>query len=190
MTLRAPGHTQGVALTDGRLRLTGHESLMSKHRVALVARRLQSLHAEFRTALVFDPQDFQQMAGLAAYYDTRNWVYLRVSHDEVLGRALNVTSCENGTYREHLGHEVPLPGTAPVHLEVRYEGDTFRFGYSLDGETFTRVGERFGAGLLSDEHCGGLSFTGTFLALTCQDLSGRQAHADFLYAEYTEHPAP
>ena len=44
----------------------------------------------------------------------------------------------------------------------------------------------FSAGLLSDEHCGGLSFTGTFLALTCQDLSGRSLTADFHWAEYTE----
>lgn len=48
------------------------------------------------------------------------------------------------------------------------------------------IGDPFSAGLLSDEHCGGLSFTGTFLALTCQDLSGRGQTATFHWAEYTE----
>lgn len=186
LTLRAPGETQGVHLEGGKLRLTGLESLLSKHRSSLVARRLQSLNARFETALDFAPEDFQQMAGVAAYYDSRNWVYLRLSRDETLGRTLNIVSSENGQYREHLSPEVALPETGTVQLAVVYTGQVFHFEYSLGGQHWQRLGEDFSAGLLSDEHCGGLSFTGTFLALTCQDLSGRKLVADFLYAEYTE----
>lgn len=186
MTLRAPAELLGVELTGAGLRLHGRESLMSRHSVALVGRRLQSLNARLRTELEFAPDDFQQMAGLTAYYDSRNWVYLRVSHDETAGRALNVTSCENGVYREHLSQDVSVGDSGPVQLEVTYSGSTFQFAYSTDGETWQPIGEPFSAGLLSDEHCGGLSFTGTFLALTCQDMSGRRAPADFRWAEYTE----
>ena len=185
MTLRSPGDIQGVSVQGGRLRLIGCESLMSRHRVALLARRLQSLQARFTTALDFVPEDFQQMAGVCAYYDSRNWVYLRLSHDEMVGRALNIVSCENGQYREHLPAEVSVEG-GPVELAVQYSGAAFHFEYRQGEAAWTRIGEDFSAGLLSDEHCGGLSFTGTFLALTCQDLSGRRLSADFLYAEYTE----
>lgn len=188
LTLRAPPELLGVSLAGGKLRLRGRESLMSRHSVALVGRRLQSLHACLRTELDFAPEDFQQMAGLCAYYDSRNWVYLRLSHDEAAGRALNVTSCENGVYREHLAQDVGVGERGPVGLEVAYSGETFRFGYSVGGGAFAPIGEPFSAGLLSDEHCGGLSFTGTFLALTCQDLSGRGSTAEFGWAEYTETP--
>ena len=186
LTLRAPAAELGVRLDEGGLVLPGREALMSRHHVALVGRRLQSLHGRLRTELSFDPRDFQQMAGVCAYYDSRNWVYARVSRDEASGRALNVTSCENGVYREHLTQDVPLGDAGRVGLEVRYSGDTFGFAYQVAGGGWTPVGPEFSAGLLSDEHCGGLSFTGTFLALTCQDLSGERREATFHWAEYTE----
>lgn len=108
LTLRVPAAELGVRLEEGGLVLPGREALMSRHHVALVGRRLQSLHGRLRTELSVDPRDFQQMAGVCAYYDSRNWVYARVSRDEAAGRALNVTSCENGVYREHLSHDVPV----------------------------------------------------------------------------------
>jgi xylan 1,4-beta-xylosidase len=185
MTLRAPAELQGVQPTGAGLRLTGHESLNSRHRVALVGRRLQALDARLRTALRFDPEDFQQMAGICAYYDTRNWVYLRLSRDEARGRTLALLQSENGVYRELLAQEVPVGDTHPVQLGVVYRGGRFWFEYSL-GDAWTQIGDSLDAGLLSDEHCGGLSFTGTFLALTCQDLSGRGLSAEFPWAEYVE----
>ncbi|GGM14521.1 glycoside hydrolase family 43 protein [Deinococcus aerophilus] len=188
MTLRAPAKLQGVQLTGAGLRLTGHESLNSRHRVALVGRRLQALDARLRTALRFDPEDFQQMAGICAYYDTRNWVYLRLSRDERLGRTLALLQSENGVYRELLSQEVPVGDAHPVQLGVVYRSGQFWFEYSLGG-AWTQIGNPLDAGLLSDEHCGGLSFTGTFLALTCQDLSGRGLSAEFQWAEYVE-PTP
>ncbi len=188
MTLRAPAELMGVELTGNSLKLTGHESLNSKHQLALVGRRLQALDATFRTALSFEPEDFQQMAGVCAYYDSRNWVYLRLSRDEEQGRTLAVLQSENGEYRELLPQEMAVGETSPVHLGIMYGGGQFWFEYSVDGENWQQIGNRLNAGLLSDEHCGGLSFTGTFLALTCQDLSGRQVAAEFQWAEYVETP--
>ena len=186
MTLRAPAELMGAELTGKSLRLTGHESMQSRHRLALLGRRLQSLDCRFRTALSFDPEDFQQMAGVCAYYDSRNWVYLRVSRDAKLGRTLAVLQNENGEYRELLPQEVAVNDTDLVHLGIVYSGGEFWFEYSLDGEQWQQVGGKLSAGLLSDEHCGGLSFTGTFLALTCQDMSGQRRAAEFHWAEYLE----
>ncbi|QLG10775.1 glycoside hydrolase family 43 protein [Deinococcus sp. D7000] len=186
LTLRAPAELVGVELTGQSLKLTGHESLNSRHRLALVGRRLQSLEASFRTALSFEPEDFQQMAGVCAYYDSRNWVYLRLSRDETLGRTLALLQSENGEYRELLSEEVAVGDVDPVELGIVYAGGQFWFEYHVCGEDWQQVGDRLSAGLLSDEHCGGLSFTGTFLALTCQDLSGRRKAAEFHWAEYLE----
>jgi len=34
------------------------------------------------TKVEFDPTTFQQMAGLVCFYNTGNWTYLYISHDE------------------------------------------------------------------------------------------------------------
>lgn len=107
-TLRAP-HGDWLSLTErpGYLRLYGRESLASRFQQSLLGRRLKAFHAEAETCLEFAPDSFQQMAGLAAYYQTDNWVYLRVSHDEDLGKTLNILTYENRQYDEPL-EEVPI----------------------------------------------------------------------------------
>lgn len=42
------------------------------------------------------------------------------------------------------------------------------------------------ASILSDEHALPCSFTGNFVGIACQDLSGRPRHADFDWFEYRE----
>jgi xylan 1,4-beta-xylosidase len=42
------------------------------------------------------------------------------------------------------------------------------------------------ASILSDEHAVPCGFTGAFVALCCQDLSGRSRPADFDFLEYVE----
>ena len=187
-TLRIPHDESWLSLTDrpGYLRLHGLESLASRHHQSLVGRRLQAFYAEAETCLEFDPQSFQQMAGLAAYYQTDNWVYLRVSRDEDLGRTLTILRYDNRQYDEPLDEEVPIGDAEKVFLKLIFERETFRFEYALEEGDWLSVGPKFDAGKLSDDYCQGLSFTGTFIALCCQDLSGRRLHADFGYFIYKE----
>ncbi len=187
-TLRLPPDPSWLSLRErpGYLRLYGRESLSSKHRQSLVARRLQHFYAEAQTALEFEPEDFQQMAGLVCYYDSGNWVYLRLSRDEQLGKTLAILTCENGHYDEPLGREIPIPDWPRVHLRVRYQREFFSFAYSPDGQRWQEIPQRFESYKLSDEHCRGLGFTGTFIGLCAQDLSGRRRHADFDYFIYRE----
>lgn len=185
-TLRLPADGSWLSLSErpGFLRLYGRESLISRHRQSLVARRLQHFHAEAETALEFEPRHFQQMAGLVCYYDTRHWVYLRLSRDEELGKTLNLLACDAGRYEEPLGREVSVGEAARVYLKVRFERETFRFFYALQGQDWQPVGPAFDSGKLSDDYCNGLSFTGTFIGLCAQDLSGARLHADFDYFTY------
>ena len=41
----------------------------------------------------FEPDQFQQMAGLVCYYNRSKFHYLYVSHDEVIGKHIRVMSC-------------------------------------------------------------------------------------------------
>ena len=98
-SLRVPIDSSWLDL-DGRhgyLRLTGRDSLNSRQYQSLVGRRLQSFYARAETSVEFMPRSFQQMAGLACFYDTNNWVYLRVSRHEDIGRALAILICDNGS---------------------------------------------------------------------------------------------
>ena len=185
---RAPIDESWLSLKErpGFLRLYGRESLASRFDQSLIGRRLQAHYAEAETCLEFSPEHFQQMAGLAAYYHTDNWVYLRVSRDEQLGKTLNILTYENRQYDEPLDAEVPIGDAKRVYLRVTFAGATFHFEYALEEQNWSRIGPDFDAARLSDDRCRGLSFTGTFIALCAQDLSGARQHADFGYFSYRE----
>jgi xylan 1,4-beta-xylosidase len=186
-TLRVPPDRSWCSLEAraGFLRLIGRESPSSRNTQSLVARRLQSQRARVTTTLEFDPQNFQQMAGLILYYDTSNYLYLRVSWDETHGRSLGIITMEGGQYDQPLEAEIPLL-EARVHLRATFDFVTVQFAYSLDGETWLEVGAAMEAGKLSDEHGHLLGFTGTFLGMCAQDLSGLGLHADFDSFAYEE----
>ena len=190
-TLRRPYDDSWLSLSErpGFLRLYGRESLISRHQQSLVGRRLQAQYAEAETCVEFAPDSFQQLAGLAAYYQTDNWVYARISHDDELGKSLNIMMYDNRRYDEALDTDIALGDAKRVYLKVIFEGATFRFEYATKEGDWQKINATFDAGKLSDDYCQGLSFTGTFIALCAQDMSGRRKHADFDYFRYSEQPA-
>lgn len=189
-TLRVPAGESWLSLTErpGYLRLKGRESLSSKHRQSLVARRLQHFKAEATTCLEFEPENFQQMAGLICFYDTQNYFYLAASYDEKLGKSLRIIHSDNGTYEEPLEAGVKLEVGAPCYLRVIFDYATLQFSYSQDGQSWQEIGGQFDATKLSDEYCREGTFTGTFIGLCAQDLSGAGLAADFDYFEYNTKP--
>ncbi|GGJ42342.1 glycoside hydrolase family 43 protein [Deinococcus roseus] len=185
-SMRVPMEENWVSLhaRPGHLRLIGRESPVSAHQQSLIGRRLQAHHARARTVLEFQPHNFQQMAGLSAYYNTSNWVFLHLTHDDVLGRHLRLGQCENGKYSEWT-ETLPVQ-QVPIHLGVTFQGEHFGFEVSLNGQDWQPFGPQYDSWKLSDEHCGGLSFTGTFVALSAHDMSGQGCPADFDHFEYQE----
>jgi xylan 1,4-beta-xylosidase len=83
-SLRIPIDSTWLALAarPGYLRLSGRESLNSRHYQSLIGRRLESFRARAETSVEFMPDSFQQMAGLACFYNTNNWSYLRINRDD------------------------------------------------------------------------------------------------------------
>lgn len=190
-TLRDPASESWLSLTErpGWLRLRGRESLNSLHRQSMAARRLQSFHASFETCMEFEPENFHQMAGLIAYYNTENHYYLHLTSFEDLGTGIQLSSSEHGRYGEWLQQPILLNGVNKVWFRVIFDGPVLQFYYSVDGQDWHPVGPELAAGRLSDEfatisddgYFRSWGFTGTFVGLTVQDLSGGLKHADFDY---------
>jgi xylan 1,4-beta-xylosidase len=171
---------------NGFLRLYGRETLNSKHTQALVARRWQHFEFDVETSVDFKPYNFQQMAGLVCYYNTMNWVYLNVTWNEELGRVIDLIECENMQFNQPIRKDrVVIPENVEfiyLKTEVRYE--KLDFYYSFDKSNWNKVGPTFDANKLSDDRVAGLGFTGAFVGMCCQDLSGLKLHADFDYFTY------
>lgn len=190
-TLRDYPDGSWLSLTErpGWLRLQGRESLNSLHRQSLAARRLESFHASFETCMEFQPEHFQQMAGLVAYYNTESNYYLHMTADEEKGTVLQLSSTVQGRYDECLQEPLALNGITRLGLKVVFDGPGLQFYYSLDGEEWQSIGPKLDAGRLSDEaatigengYFRSWGFTGTFVGLCVQDLSGGRRHADFDY---------
>ena len=187
-TLRIPLGEDSLSLTErpGYLRLKGRESLRSKHHQSLVARRQQALCYTATTCLEFEPTHFKEMAGLICLYDTENYFYLRLTHDDELGKSLGIMVGDNGALEYPLEREVAVNGWERCYLRVMVDYDRLQFYYSPDGRDWIALGPAFDASQLSDEYCREGCFTGAFVGMCCQDLTGRRKAADFDFFEYVE----
>lgn len=187
-SLRIPlGRRGSLQERFGYLRLYGRESLSSLHEQSLLACRQQDFRVRVSTKLEFHPVNFQQTAGLVYYYDTISHYYLYITNDEVNGRVLTILYNQLGKQSQPIGMGTTLPGEGPVWLALAADGETARFSYSLDGENFQNIGAALDAAVLSDDYYTNIQesrFTGAFIGICCQDMSGRGAYADFDYFEY------
>jgi xylan 1,4-beta-xylosidase len=190
-TLRIPASNDWLSLTarPGWLRLWGQESMSSTHRQSLVARRQQSMFCEAETAMEFRPEHYQQMAGLILYYDTRDYVYLRVTHHEEIGACIGIIQSINGVYNEILDSDIPL-GEGTYRLKVRLEREKATFMYAVQDGEWNKIGPELDVSHLSDEYGDYIRFTGNFIGLCVQDLSGERNYADFDYFQYKEYDEP
>jgi xylan 1,4-beta-xylosidase len=170
------------------LRLVGRESLQSLHRQSMVARRVQSHRCRFETVVEFEPRSFQELAGLVALYDDQNFYYACVSHDEEAGRVVRLLTSKQGKLAFASSAFVV---TAPrVYLRGELDEMVLRFWYSEDARNWHPLGGAEDATTLSDEHTTlGLGFTGAFVGMCVQDLTGQGRAADFDYFEYAEYAA-
>jgi xylan 1,4-beta-xylosidase len=188
--LRIPLTENIMSLTDrpGNLRLYGKESLTSCFTQALVARRWQSLHFDAGTTVAFEPDTFQQAAGLVCYYNTENWTSVQITWNEEKGRIIDIMSADNFTFSQPLqGKEIQVPESVEyVHLKVKVREHTYQYSYSFDGETWTDIPVTFESYKLSDEYVRLNGFTGAFVGMHCQDTSGTNKPADFDYFTYKE----
>ncbi|MBK1875576.1 glycoside hydrolase family 43 protein [Pelagicoccus mobilis] len=188
-TLRVPLDDKRLSLSErpGHLRLKGELSFCTRMEQSMIARRQQAHRFTATTCLDFQPTSFLQRAGLVYYYSSQNYIYAALSHDEKLGRSLTVLIAEKDIHFRIAIEPIALPENGPVHLRAIVNYDDLRLAYSLDGETWRPVGRVFDSSFLSDEAAGAHeNFTGAFIGLCCQDMTGSFAAADFSYLDYQE----
>ncbi len=189
--LRSPWPEELFSLSErsGHLRLYGRESLGSLFRQALVARRQQSHCFSAATIVDFEPERFQQMAGLVCYYNGLKFHYFYISRDETVGKHIRVMSCLPDVGQpEIVTSPIPIPSGVPAHLRVEVDYERLRFAYRVDGQDWCWLPQQFDASILSDEAGppGRPNFTGAFVGMCCQDLAGTCRTADFDYFYYRE----
>jgi xylan 1,4-beta-xylosidase len=183
-----PDELFSLSARPGFLRLYGRETIGSLFRQSLVARRQQAHCYSAATAMEFEPRDFQQSAGLVCYYNSAKFLYLHVAHDEEHGRHLRVMTCTpDSPQSDAFTAPVKIP---PGRIELRAEVDCerLRFAYRIGTDAWNWLPEVFDASILSDEATapGAPNFTGAFVGVACQDMSGTAHPADFDWLEYRE----
>jgi xylan 1,4-beta-xylosidase len=188
--LRSPQPEELFSLSarPGFLRLFGRETIGSQFRQSLVARRQQAQCYSASTAMEFDPAHYQQAAGLVCYYNSAKFHYLHVTHDDDHGRHLRVMTCTPDSPQSD-AFTAPVkipPGRIELRVEVDYE--RLRFAYRVGSGDWQILPELFDASILSDEATapGAPNFTGAFVGVACQDVSGTARPADFDWFEYRE----
>ncbi|WP_338533654.1 glycoside hydrolase family 43 protein [Paenibacillus peoriae] len=187
-TLRIPLDEDMMSLKErhGFLRLKGKESLISTHRQSLVARRQQSFKYTASTCVEFEPENFQQMAGLVCIYNSQNFYYIRVSRDEELGKCIGIISAQNMVFNQPI-QDIGIEGWKKVYFRATVDFDQLQFYYSKDEDDhWIPIGPVMDASTLSDDFSNGMGFTGAFVGICCQDMSGNDKHADFDWFEYVE----
>lgn len=196
-SLRVPVTENWLSLSEreGFVRLKGRESLSSTKDQSLIARRIQSFDIEASCKIDFSPTNFQQMAGLVCYYNTGHYLYLYISFAESTGqRELHLVNCDNFVVTEPLQQTLVLPAQGELLLKVEWHHSRVQFFYAEAErpQDWKKVGPELDGSILSDDHVREMSdryrpaFTGAFVGICCQDLSGMKLHADFDWFSYRE----
>jgi xylan 1,4-beta-xylosidase len=190
--LRSPWPEELFSLKErpGFLRLYGRESLGSLYRQSLVARRQQSHCYSASTAVDFEPDRFQQAAGLVCYYNGNKFHYLYISRDEELGKHVRVMSClPDRTPSDVFSEPYAIENNETVYLRVEVDYERLLFAFRTEsGPQWHWFREPFDASILADEAGpqGNPNFTGAFVGMCCQDMSGNRRPADFDYFMYRD----
>ena len=129
------------------------------------------------------------------YYNTGHFLYLYISCNELTGRReLHLVTCDNFVVNEPLENPIVLPLSGEVLLKVEWHNSDVQFYYTEaeQADGWKKVGPVLDGSILSDDHVRERSeryrpaFTGAFVGMCCQDLSGGRLHADFDWFCYRE----
>jgi xylan 1,4-beta-xylosidase len=176
----------------GFVTLYGRESLSSFNEQSLLARRMQSLKIEASTCIDFTPVTFQQMAGLVCYYNTAHFHYLHVTANDDGQRCLQIITHDHFEHIEAYEQPLLLTNTGLIFLKAVLNGADLQFYYAIKEDEWIKAGAVLNAGILSDDYVrdGGdryrPAFTGAFVGICCQDLSGNKIPAAFDWFNYQE----
>jgi xylan 1,4-beta-xylosidase len=183
-TLRTPITEQRCSVTqrNGFLRIRGGQSPWSFYEQSILARRQTDFCFTAETEMEFEPDYFQQYAGLIYRYDEETQYLLQVTWNEQKGKVLQLNTIMPGNVFEQ-GLEILVKRNVPLWLRVSVSYRTAQFSWSQDGGIYHMIRPVCDVGKLSDEY-GGMGFTGAFVGMFCVDTEFYKKAADFLYFDY------
>jgi xylan 1,4-beta-xylosidase len=186
-TLRQPAREEWLSLTSrpGYLSMRGRKAFNELDDQSLLVRRFTSLHARAETCVEFEPENYRHMAGLTCFYDTRDFIYLKVSWDNKIGKCLNITHQNGPDQNTEPFPKVSIKDWKKVYLRTELEMDSIRFSYSPDGINWKSYGKAFWSGQLSDEN-NKYGFTGAMVGICVQDMVYQDKWAYFDYFGYED----
>lgn len=189
-SLRIPIENSWARIKDNKLELVGKESLNSLFSQSLLGHRVKSKHVEVETKLHFKPNSFQQMAGLVCYYNTAHWIYCFITANDEDETIVKLMVCDNHEISEPLENSVSIDQEA-VELKVSFIEDQIQFYLKTEGNWF-KIGNELDGSILSDDYVRDEdnryrpAFTGAFIGICCQDLTGQEKSSQFEYFNYKE----
>lgn len=164
--LRTPEPDGIFRCEDGRLVLTGRESIGSGFEQAFVARRQVHFWYDAETVVDFSPEDERQFAGLTAHCSCNNFFCLVVTAGSDGQRELlSLTSVAASPDVNLATQAVAIPNDGKVKLKLMIGGEKLQFYYALGEDRLSEmiaIGPKLDASILSDE-CGGTGSTGASL---------------------------
>ncbi len=182
-TLRVPIDKDRFSITrkKGFLSIKGGQSPWSNYEQGLLTRRQTEFCFTAETKIHFEPDYFQQYAGLVYRYDEETQYLLQVTYDEQKGKILQLNTIMPGTFER--GLEIPLKKDCPVWLRLVVDHERAEFHWSQDGKNFRVMRPVCDASKLSDEY-EGQGFTGAFVGMFCVDTEFYSKTAEFEYFDY------
>ena len=107
-----------------------------------------------------------------------------------IGKHIGIMSCEadmtSAVTFPIQDSRIQLPAGSRTWLRANVDHAILTFAWSDDGERWNDIPVELDQSLLSDEAGikGGEQFTGAFVGMSCNDVSGRRQHADFDFFSY------
>ena len=185
-TLRTPAEGRySLTARPGWLRMYGGQSPWSFYEQSIFCRRQTDFCFTAETKIDFEPDYFQQYAGMCYRYDEETQYLLQVTYSETRGKILQVnTIMPQREYPNDFiqGMEIELK-EGPVWMRLEVDHAKAWFSWSQDGKNFNKIRPLCDASKLSDEY-GGMGFTGAFVGMFCVDTESYKKHADFEYFDY------
>jgi xylan 1,4-beta-xylosidase len=181
-TLRRPASPDWITFDASAVTVRGGQSPTGRRSPSLLAHRVTDRSCSLTATLDFMPQSPDDLAGIAGYYNARNWHYVYATADDDGTPYLAALSCVAGKLEAHKARRDVLPGEV-VELAVRFDGVRLH----LDP-----LGIEVDATILSDEHADEFKdgvvrtfgFTGAMVGLWVMDLAGTGASARFTDITY------
>lgn len=176
-TLRIMPTTDWLKISKrNHLQIKGGESPQSTFDQHLIGKRQTDFEFTAQTEIEFAPISYMQLAGIALYLDTDNYLLLAITFDEAVGKCVQLLQSVNGEF--HIIGDPVAVTSNKLTLSISADKLSGNFGVTDNGVS-TIVKQNVELNFLS----GG--FTGNFIALDVIDMAQKnRAQAKFNFFDY------